>query len=170
MSWTLDTARMHMTRIAPEHLDALVALDADPEVMRYISDGEPNPREVYVESLLARMMEYADQPYGYAAACVDEAFVGWFHLRPSVFEPSILELGYRLRRAAWGQGLASEGGRALVAYAFDTLGGDRVDACAHPDNAASIRVMAKCGMRFVGRHVHPRGGFEVVRHLVARQG
>ena len=73
-----------------------------------------------------------------------------------------------LRRAAWGRGLATEGARALVAHAFEVLRHPVVDACAHPDDAASIAVMKKCGMRFAGTFMHPRVPIEVVRYLVLR--
>ncbi len=137
--------------------------------MRFISGGEPTPRPVYVETLLPRMKAYADRPYGFAAAYERARFVGWFHLRPSVADANVLELGYRLRRDAWGRGLATEGSVALVRYAFEDLNQRAVDACAVEANTASISVMKKCGMRYAGRLVHPRGGMEVVRYLVERQ-
>ena len=164
----LDTARLHLRRIGDEHLDDLVELDSDPAVMRFINGGQPTPRQVYEDRLLARMKTYADQPYGYAAAYEAERFVGWFHLRPSVADEAVLEIGYRLRRDAWGRGLATEGSRALVTYGFERSDCPAVDACAVPENAASIGVMKKCGMHYAGRLVHPRGGMEVVRYLVER--
>ena len=167
--FVLDTARLQLRRITDANLDDLVTLDSDPAVMRFISGGEPTPRAVYVETLLERMKAYADQPYGYAAAYEDQRFIGWFHLRPSVADDAVLELGYRLRQDAWGRGLATEGSQALVGYAFETLDQTEVDACALEDNVASIAVLKKCGMRFVGRFVHPRGGMEVVRYLVERE-
>ncbi len=164
----LTTARMRLRRICADDLDDLVALDADPAVMAYISGGVPNSRQTYLDGLLPRMMAFSDRPFGYAAALVDGRFVGWFHLRPSVADPGVLELGYRLQQQVWGRGLATEGGRALVRHAFEALGQDAVDACADPRNAASIRVMEKCGMRRVGTFVHPLVPLEVVRYLVHR--
>lgn len=164
----LQTARLHLRRITREHVPDLVALDADPEVMRYISGGAPNPREAYENDLMPRILAWDEHPFGFLAAYEADEFVGWFHLRPSVADPAALELGYRLRRAAWGRGLATEGARALVAHAFEVLRHPVVDACAHPDNAASIAVMKKCGMRFAGTFMHPRVPIEVVRYLVLR--
>ncbi len=166
-SFELRTARMHLCRIGPQHVDDLVALDSDPEVMRYISGGRPSTRQDYDE-YLPRMMAHDDQPYGFLAAYEEGRFIGWFHLRPSVADESILELGYRLQRRAWGRGLATEGGRALLRHAFEVLDQPAVDACADPDNAASIRVMIKCGMHRAGTFVHPRVPIEVVRYLVER--
>lgn len=164
----LRSERLHMVRLTAAHLPELVALDADPEVMRFISGGAPNTREDYERELLPRMLAWDGRPFGFLAAYAGGEFVGWFHLRPSVADAAILELGYRLRRAAWGRGLATEGARRLVAHAFETLDQPAVDACAHPDNAASISVMIKCGMRRVGTFMHPRVPLEVVRYMVER--
>jgi RimJ/RimL family protein N-acetyltransferase len=56
-----------------------------------------------------------------------------------------VELAYRLVRAAWGQGIASEAGVALVEYAFTTVGLKRLVAVTYPDNGASQRVLEKLG-------------------------
>lgn len=163
----LDTPRLHLRPVETSDLDALLALDADPEVMRYI--GPTPSRATYVDELLPRMMRWNGQPLGFFAAVHDGRFVGWFHLRPSVADESILELGYRLERAVWGRGLATEGSLALLRHGFGPLGMPAIDACADPRNAASIRVMVKCGMEPAGRFVHPRAPIEVVRYLVTRE-
>lgn len=172
----IRTARLCLRRLTVAHLPDLVELDSDPEVMRYISGGEANSRQRYEEVLLPRMLAWDDQPYGFLAAYEAQtqadagAFVGWFHLRPTVAPgETMLELGYRLRRAAWGRGLATEGSRALLRYAFEDLGEAAVDACADPRNAASIHVMEKCGMRHAGTFVHPRVPIEVVRYIAERR-
>jgi RimJ/RimL family protein N-acetyltransferase len=164
----LRSERLQLTRVTAAHVPELVELDSDPEVMRYIT-GAPNTREDYEDDLLPRMLAWDDRPFGYLAAYHAGRFVGWFHLRPSVADAAVLELGYRLRREVWGRGLASEGARRLVDHAFATLAHPAVDACAHPDNAASIRVMVKCGMRFAGTFIHPRVPVEVVHYLVERE-
>lgn len=164
----LRTERLHLRRLSADHLPDLVALDSDPAVMRYISGGAPNSREDYEGDLLARMLAWDEHPFGYLAAYEADLFQGWFHLRPSVADSGVLELGYRLRQAAWGRGLATEGARALVGHAFDRLHHPAVDACAHPDNAASIHVMVKCGMRRVGTFIHPRIPIEVVHYMIER--
>jgi RimJ/RimL family protein N-acetyltransferase len=163
----LRSERLYLRRLTAADVPDLVELDADPEVMRFIT-GAPNSREVYETELLPRMLVWDDRPFGYLIAEHAGRFVGWFHLRPSVADSEILELGYRLRREVWGRGLATEGARALVGHAFEALDQPAVDACAHPDNAASIRVMLKCGMRRVGTFVHPRVPIEVVRYMVER--
>jgi RimJ/RimL family protein N-acetyltransferase len=75
---------------------------------------------------------------------------GWFHFRPreggSLDEA---ELGYRLRRSAWGKGYATEGSRALIRAGFTEHGVERVVADAMAVHTASRRVMEKAGLRLV---------------------
>ncbi len=92
-------------------------------------------------------------------------FVGWFALKyiPGTAE---VEVGYRLRFGAWGDGLATEGARELVRYGFDDLGLHRIIAVTHPDNAASQRVLRKIGLVDIGwGHYYGRAlrVFETVR-------
>ncbi|MGE0602071.1 MAG: GNAT family N-acetyltransferase [Dehalococcoidia bacterium] len=63
--------------------------------------------------------------------------------------PGHLELGYRLRRETWGQGLATEGAQALIAIGFREFNAAKIFAQTYEDNAASRRVMEKLGMTFV---------------------
>ena len=60
-------------------------------------------------------------------------WIGWFHLKPSIADERALEIGYRLRRAAWGRGLATEGSRALASFAVDELNPPWIDGCARPE-------------------------------------
>jgi len=81
-------------------------------------------------------------------------FLGWFHFRPPLgHKPDDVELGYRLRKSAWGKGYATEGSRALIAKGFADQGARRVFAFTMVVNAASRRVMEKVGLKFV-RIVH----------------
>ncbi len=62
------------------------------------------------------------------------------------------ELGYRLKRSAWGKGYATEGSQALIDKAFSELGVQRVMALTYSEHVASRRVMEKVGMRLVRRY------------------
>lgn len=150
----LRTKRLILRPFIAEDLDELVELDSDPEVMRFINGGTPTPREEVEREILPHFLEYADGASGYGFWAAEEkstgAFLGWFHLRPRAEgEPDEPELGYRLRRSAWGKGHASEGSRALVDLAFTGLGASRVYAETMAVNVASRRVMEKAGLRFV---------------------
>jgi RimJ/RimL family protein N-acetyltransferase len=138
----VETPRLLLRPISLDDVDALVGLDADPEVMRYITGGAPTPRPE-AERIVARSIGHrwvAHERDG-------NHFAGWFGLRPSA--GSDRELGYRLPRACWGRGLATEGARALVDLAFTELGASRVWAQTMTVNARSRRVMERCGLRYV---------------------
>ena len=155
----LETERLRLRRFTPADADLLVDLDSDPQVMRYITYGKPTPRTAYVETYLPRWCAiYEAQPeLGYFAAERRDTgeFLGWFHLRDDRIEPGYLELGYRLRRAAWGQGYGTEGARALVTHGFARAGADRISARTLAGNQASRHVMEKCGLRYAGDFVYP---------------
>jgi RimJ/RimL family protein N-acetyltransferase len=76
-------------------------------------------------------------------------------LRPDRFDEGEQELGYRFRRAAWGQGYATEGGRALVAHGFERVGTDKISARTLAANRGSRRVMEKCGLAYERDFVWP---------------
>jgi RimJ/RimL family protein N-acetyltransferase len=154
----LDTDRLRLRYFTADDVDTLVELDSDPEVMRYITYGAPTPRSAYAETYLPRWFSiYETEPgHGYFAAELREGgtFLGWFHLRDDRIEPEYLELGYRLRRAAWGHGYATEGALALLRHGFVTLGVERISARTLETNVASQRVMQKCGLRRSGSFVY----------------
>lgn len=141
----LATARLELRPLAEEHLELLVALDADPAVMRFLT-GRAGTRE----EVLARWVPRVGG--GWWAAFSADAFVGWFGLNPATkpaYDEGDLELGYRLGRDAWGRGLATEGARAVVRHGFATTEAPRIAADTMAVNAASRRVLEKVGMRHV---------------------
>jgi RimJ/RimL family protein N-acetyltransferase len=135
------TERMLLRRFAAADADRLIALDSDPAVMQFLSGGTPTPPAVIVQEILPRFIRSATQPAprGYWAALEPAAgrFLGWFGLRREEHDPAVAHLGYRLCRAAWGQGYATEGAHALVSCAFAEGGLHRIVATTYEDNLAS---------------------------------
>jgi RimJ/RimL family protein N-acetyltransferase len=160
MGTLLETERLRLREFRIQDADRLVSLDADPEVMRYISRGVATPREVISEKILPAWLEMYSKPrpIGFWAAerRNDGEFVGWLHLRPDRLSAPEQELGYRFFRHSWGQGYASEGGRALIDLAFDRLSCKVVSARTLVANLASQRVMHKCGLRFEEHFTYPQ--------------
>ncbi|MGW4500191.1 GNAT family N-acetyltransferase [Micromonospora sp. NPDC004336] len=158
MTIFLSTDRLVLREFTAGDADLLVELDGDPEVMRYLTGGRPTPPEAIRERTLPRILDHYRRPpgLGWWAALRRESgeFLGWFEFRP-VRDGDVreVELGYRLRRAAWGGGLATEGCRALIDKGFAELGVERVTANTMTVNAASRRVMEKAGLRFVRTYV-----------------
>lgn len=151
METMMETARLTLRRFAPADIDGLVALHNDPEVMRYLTGGAPISR-AEVERDYREV--FANDGYWVATERATGAWLGWFALHPTADrDPDELELGYRLRRAAWGRGYATEGARALIDRAFAAGGARRVWAQTMAVNRPSRRVMERSGLTF-GRVFH----------------
>lgn len=155
----LETQRLHLREFRAQDARLLFELDSDPEVMRFITKGQPTPMPQIQQEIMPRLLGYYTQtpPRGCWAAYLraTDEFIGWFHLRPDKLQPEEMELGYRLTRKAWGKGLATEGSRALVQRAFTQWPYEKVSARTLLDNLASQRVMQKAGLRFECRFVYP---------------
>ena len=157
MNVLLETERLVLRQFTHADEQSLYELDNDPVVMHYINNGRPVERSEVVE-VLDHWLTYYDRFDGYgfwaavdpAAPITHDGFLGWFHFRPGEgagpLEP---ELGYRLRRDAWGRGLATEGSRALIDLGFARFDVERVTAETMVVHTASRRVMEKSGLRLV---------------------
>jgi RimJ/RimL family protein N-acetyltransferase len=150
----LRTERLALRRFTADDVDLLLELDSDPEVMHYVTGGVTTSREEIVTDFLPAFLAYYDRYEGFGFwAAVDRVsgeFLGWFHLRPAPDDaPDEVELGYRLRRAVWGRGYATEGCRALIAKAFTELDVRRVHAETMAVHQASRAVMERAGLRHV---------------------
>ena len=129
----LETDRLVLRRFTSSDADNLVNLDADPEVMRFVTGGVPTSREEIQNEFLPAFLDYYQRYEGYGFwAAIERTtgeFLGWFHFRPRKDSPpGEVELGYRLRKSAWGKGYATEGSRALIRMGFAEFGVRRVTA------------------------------------------
>jgi RimJ/RimL family protein N-acetyltransferase len=177
----VETARLTLCAFDAGDVDLLAELDGDPAVMRFITGGRTTPRSEIEDDVLPAFLSYYERfdGYGFWAAIERESreFVGWFHLRPGPGAPDDEpELGYRLRRSAWGRGLATEGARALIEVAFSRLGARRVVAETMAVNVASRRVMENAGMKLV-REFHQDWPYRIegddlgdVEYAITRSG
>ena len=172
----LETERILLRRFTPDDVDNLYALDSDPNVMRYITNGVTPSREATQEKLRDRIAEYDRTPnFGVWPAIEKETgvFIGWFHFRPDARNPDEdIELGYRLMRAAWGKGYATEVSRALIHKGFEELGVKRVTARAMKANVNSWRVMEKVGMNFEMEYIEeqfPVDDKTAIRYELSRE-
>ncbi len=163
----LETERIVLRRFTEADADNLFDLDSDPDVMRFLSGGPPTPRDVIEHDILPGMLRYYERGdrYGYWAAIEKTTgdFLGWFHFRPPEgASPDEAELGYRLRKTAWGKGYGTEVSRALISKGFTELGVRRVVASTYEDNIGSRWVMEKAGMTLVRTyHLTPQENLEL---------
>jgi RimJ/RimL family protein N-acetyltransferase len=169
MDIVVATDRLVLRRFTRSDPDLLVELDSDPEVMRYITGGRPTPRMRIETAVLPTMiLDYTRYP-GFGAFAThtkaDGEFIGWCMLLP-LFDgpPGEAELGYRLRKPAWGKGYAVEGSRALIDYGFTEQGLTRIFAETMAVNTRSRRVMEKAGLRYELTYFPPFAPIEGSEH------
>jgi RimJ/RimL family protein N-acetyltransferase len=142
----LETERLTLRRFTEADIDHLFALHNDPDVMRFLNGGRPTPREEIEREYRER---FAGAGYWAAAEKSTGEFLGWFAFHQTESRPEEAELGYRIKRSAWGKGYATEGSRALIRKGFTELGVRRVWAQTMAINLASRRVMEKAGLVYV---------------------
>ena len=145
---TLRTARLHLEPVTDAHLPLLVELNSDPEVMAFILGRAASAAETYAE--WRRRLDHQSDPargLGYWAGSEDGEFVGWWSASSFEGRRELAGVGYRLRREAWGRGLATEGARLMVDQGFADPEVEKVVASTMAVNTGSRRVLEKVGFR-----------------------
>lgn len=136
------------------------ALNADPQVMRHFPARLSRAQsDALAERIEARI---AERGWGLWALEVPAlGFAGFVGLAPAPddlpgIDAPVHEIGWRLMRAAWGRGYASEAARLALDHAWHTLGWPRIVSFTAVSNEASQRVMRRIGLAELGRFEHPR--------------
>jgi RimJ/RimL family protein N-acetyltransferase/GNAT superfamily N-acetyltransferase len=150
-----ETERLLLREILPSDVDAMFELDSDPEVHKYLGNNPVTNKEQIVDVIHFIRQQYIDNGIG-RWAVIDKrtnAFIGWTGLK-FVTEltngrKNYYDLGYRLIRKFWGQGIATETALISLDYAFNKLKIDEVYAAASCENLASNKILQKVGMSFI---------------------
>lgn len=146
MSIELATARLRLRTFREDDLDAYAAMSADPEVMRYVGDGQTLDREGAWRNMAMLLGHWTLRGYGVFALerRSDGAMIGFSGLWHPEGWPG-LEIGWRLARPWWGHGYATEASLAARDWAFHTLGIPRLVSVIDEANDRSIRVAQRLG-------------------------
>lgn len=147
----IHTDRLILRPFRADDIDAYAEMCADPDVMEFLSaDG----------ALLSRADAWRQMSMflghwelrGFGTWAVEERATGLFVGRIGLHHPEgwpDRELGWTIARKFWGKGLATEGARAAMQYAFSVLGWSHIVSLIHPNNHRSARVAER-----LGQHVH----------------
>jgi [ribosomal protein S5]-alanine N-acetyltransferase len=149
-----QTARTILREISLEDADEFFELDSDPEIHRYLGTPPVKTRDQIVDTINFIRQQYVDNGIG-RWAIADRStnkFIGWTGLK-LVKEltndcVNYHDLGYRLIRKYWGQGIATETARPCLDYGFDKMNLKEIIATVNGENAASNRVVEKLGFTF----------------------
>ncbi len=148
----LETARLLIRPFESQDAEALHRIVSQPEVMKYLPEGVMSLNEV--KEIISWLLDCYQKN---TPECImkftlaaflkeDDRLIGWCGLGPLDFSPKEIEIFYGLSREYWGKGLATEAGKAVLHYGFDTIGLDEIVAVTHSANVASIRVIEKLGL------------------------
>jgi RimJ/RimL family protein N-acetyltransferase len=157
----LETERLILRRWRDADRAPFAALNADAQVMEHF----PSPLGEHESAAFADRVAAHWRLHGFGLWAVEvrdgEPFIGFVGLMRVDFEAAFtpaVEIGWRLARTAWGAGFASEGARACLEFAFETLSLDEVVSFSVPANRRSRDVMRRIGMKRDrdGDFDHPR--------------
>ncbi|TDB65383.1 N-acetyltransferase [Arundinibacter roseus] len=150
-----ETERLILREILPTDIDGMFELHSDPEVHRFLGNKTVKNKEETNDLINFVRKQYIDFGIGRWAIIEKNTnnFIGWTGLE-LVTEPinnhkNYYDLGYRLIRKYWGQGIATESAVASLKYAFEKLKTDEVFARADSENIGSDKVLKKVGLKLI---------------------
>lgn len=149
-----ETPRLYLRQFTEADAPLILTLNSDPEIVKYVHEPtletEEQARNIIVNNILP---QYPNN-LGRWAMHIKETneFIGWCGLK---YRPELNEtdLGYRLMQKKWGLGYATEAARHTLNHGFSKLNLHLITARAHIENIASIKVLEKLGMDFIGEGI-----------------
>ena len=149
-SYIFKTARLGFRNWQDADIKPMTAINLDPEVMEYFSNTQD---EAFTTAAIGRIRnEYETKGHCYFAVDLLSTgeLIGFIGLHEQTFEADFtpcIDIGWRLKKAVWNQGLATEGARACLHYAFQQLKCSKVYSITPKINLRSERIMQKIGMK-----------------------
>ena len=163
----METPRLILREFTEDDASGMFQLNSDPEVIRYTGDPAFKSDED-ARLFLRRYDRYQKDGYGRWTVLLkaDKDYVGWCGLSYSA-DTGETDLGFRLKRSYWNQGIATEAAAYCLNLGFQELGLTRIIGRAMKDNKASIRVLEKIGMTFASEfEAH---GAKCVKYCTAKK-
>lgn len=166
MNIIIETERLLLRTFTKDDAQLIYNLNQDPDVIKFTLDPVKDlnhAAEILEKTILP---QYAMYNHGrwVVHSKSDLQFIGWCGLKARP-ERNEIDLGYRFIKAAWGNGYATESAFASLNYGFEKLNLSRIVGRAMPDNIASLKVLEKCGMKFIGEDIvdgHPAKTYEAL--------
>ena len=151
---TLNTERLLLCKITPEHSADMYEYSSDPDVTKYLTwspHSSVKETERYINLL---QKKYSDGTFNdWGLICKETGkFIGTCGYTSFDKPKNIGEIGYVLAKDFWGKGLAVEAVKTVMDFGFKNFGLDGYFAKHMEGNDASGRVMQKCGMTFEGMY------------------
>lgn len=154
MQIIFETNNLLLRQFAEDDAPLILSLNSDPEIVKYVHEPTLKTLE-QAEKILQDIIlpQYKNNLGRWAIHTKsDMDFIGWCGLkyRPELDE---IDLGYRLMQKAWGKGFATEAAQHSLEHGFAKLNLEIITGRAHIENLASIKVLEKIGMNFIGEGI-----------------
>ena len=169
----LETDRLILRRWKDSDREPFAAMNADPRVMEFFpATLTREESDAFIERIESH---FENHGFGLFAAELksDGSLIGFIGLHASTFQAHFtpcVEIGWRIGVPYWNKGLATEGAREVIRFAFERLRLDRLVSFTSPENVASRRLMEKLGMTHnpADDFDHPRlpEGHRLRRHVL----
>ena len=151
--WSITTDRLILREVTETDIPELVSLHAHPDVERFMDRFGPDDAKIWLER---QRRSWNERGYGRMAIAdrttgrlLGRTGLAWLAGIAETQDLDETELGWTLRRDAWGHGYATEAALAVTAWAFDTIGLEQLVSMIEEGNDRSIRVAQRLGMSVV---------------------
>lgn len=149
-----ETPRLYLRQFTEADAPLVLALNSDPEIVKYVHEPTLETEEQARNIIVNNILPQYPNDLGRWAMHIKEKneFIGWCGLkyRPDLDE---IDLGYRLMQKNWGKGYATEAASHTLDHGFSKLNLQLITARAHIENIASIKVLEKLGMDYIGEGI-----------------
>jgi RimJ/RimL family protein N-acetyltransferase len=154
MEIIFQTPRLILRQFTKADAPLILTLNSDPEIVKYVHEPTLKTEEEAKKILINIILPQYQNNLGRLAVHTKDNmdFIGWCGLkyRPELDE---IDLGYRLMQKAWGKGFATESAQYTLDHGFKALNLKLITGRAHIENIASIKVLEKIGMDFIGEGI-----------------
>ena len=170
MNVIIETSRLLLRTFTIDDAPLIYELNLDPDVIRYTYDPIKDVEQANEILETTILPQYALYNHGRWAVHLksDLRFIGWCGLK-AIPQRNEIDLGYRFKKKFWGNGYATEAAFACIKYGFEKLNLHRIIGRAIPDNTTSLRVLEKCGMRYIEEGVvdgYPAVTYEIINPFI----
>ena len=154
MQIILHTPRLYLRQLTVADAPLIYQLNSQPDVLKYLHERPLKDEADAAEIIRSIILPQYEKKLGRWGMFIKEnnEFIGWCGLK---YRPELNEtdLGYRLMPSAWGKGFATEAALHCLQYGFEKLHLTEITGRAHVENIASLKVLEKIGMNFIGEGI-----------------
>jgi len=160
MTYHIETERLILRELQLADLPAWFAMDSDPAVHIYLGNKPVKKMAEIEQAFQFIQQQYADNGIGRWAAIEKESgeFIGWsglkFNRESKNNHTDFYDVGYRFSPKYWGNGYATESGKAAIKYGFETLMMPEIIGTCNEENLASRKSLEKCGLTFAEKFIY----------------